>query len=73
MIEYEGQQYDEAEKIGASRAAEIAQRHRRTILSWCKKGLIPSRKMPGTRGRYELTIGDLVTALTKPGYDPSTD
>lgn len=70
MIEFEGVQHDENEKVGTGRAAEIAGKHRRTILVWCKKGLIPSRKMPGERGQYEITVGDLIAALTKPGYEP---
>ena len=70
MIEYEGQQYDENQKIGTGLAAAIADRHRRTILGWCKKGLIKSKKMPGERGQYEIRLGDLIEALTKPGYEP---
>lgn len=73
MIEYEGEQLDETLWIGTSRAAEIAQRNRRTVLKWCQGGLIPSRQMPGPRGQYQIRVGDLIAALTKPGYQaPAT-
>lgn len=67
MIEYEGEQLDENQWIGTGRAAEIAGKHRRTILGWCQNGSIPSRQMPGPRGQYEIRVSDLVAALTKPG------
>lgn len=70
MIEYEGTQYDEDQPLRVTVAAQIARKHRRTVVNWCKKGLIPSRKMPGERGHYEIKAGDLIAALTKPGYDP---
>lgn len=67
MIEYEGEQFDENAWIGTSRAAEIADKNRRTVLKWCQEGLIPSRQMPGPRGQYEIRVSDLIAALTKPG------
>ena len=67
MITYEGNEYDPNEKIGTGRAAEIADKGRRTILIWCQKGYIPSVRLPGNKGQYQIRVGDLITALTTPG------
>lgn len=70
MIEFEGVEYDPDAWIGTGLAAQIAGKHRRTVLGWCKRDAIKSRKMPGVRGQYEIRVGDLIAALTKPGYQP---
>ena len=67
MIEYNGSEYDPDEIVGTGRAAEISDHCRRTVLLWCQKGYIPSKRMPGQRGQYKIRVGDLIEALTKPG------
>ncbi len=69
MIEFEGEKYVADEMIGTGLAARMAGKHRRTILNWCKNGSIPSVRMPGIRGQYEIRVGDLVAAITKPGHE----
>ncbi len=71
MFEFEGEKYVADEMIGTTLAARMAGKHRRTILNWCKQGKIPSIRMPGIRGQYEIRVGDLIAAITKPGFDPS--
>ena len=71
MFEFEGEKYVADEYIGTGLASRMAGKHRRTILNWCKDGKIPSRQMPGVRGQYEIRVGDLVAAITKPGYYPA--
>lgn len=70
MIEFKGHKLNEDEMIGTGLAAELAGKHRRTILNWCQNGSIPSVRMPGVRGQYEIRVGDLIAAITKPGHEP---
>lgn len=59
--------YDGNQRIGTGTAALIADRNRRTIINWCKKGYLTSTKVGGPRGQYSFTIADLVMLLTTPG------
>lgn len=66
-VTYNGVTYDGDQRIGTGTAAMIADRGRRTIINWCKKGYLRSTKVGGPRGQYSFTIADLVTLLTTPG------
>lgn len=66
-ITYRGVVYDAEQEIGTATAAAIAGRNRRTIINWCKKGYLTSRKIGGPRGQYEITIKDLIERLQTPG------
>lgn len=66
-IEYRGVIYDGDEVVGSNVAGIIAHRNRRTIINWCIKGYVPSVKIGGERGQYEIRIADLIEVLTRPG------
>lgn len=70
-ITYNNVVYDGDQRIGTGTAALIADRTRRTIINWCKKGYVPSTKVGGPRGQYSLTITDLIAVLTTPGSTKS--
>ena len=66
-VTYRGVVYDGNEIIGSNVAGLIAHRNRRTIINWCKKGYLPSKKVGGIRGQYEIIIADLIEVLQRPG------
>lgn len=66
-VTYNDVVYDGDQRIGTGTAGIIADRNRRTIINWCKKGYLRSTKVGGPRGQYSFTIADLVTLLTAPG------
>lgn len=66
-VTYRGVVYDGNEIIGSNVAGMIAHRNRRTIINWCKKGYLPSTKIGGIRGQYEIVIADLIEVLQRPG------
>lgn len=66
-VTYGDVDYDGDQRIGTGTGAMIADRNRRTIINWCKKGYLKSTKVGGPRGQYSFTIADLVTLLTTPG------
>lgn len=66
-VEYRGTVYDSEEVIGTAVAALIAKRNRRTLINWCKKGYLPSKRIGGKRGQYNIVIGDLIELLETPG------
>jgi hypothetical protein len=66
-VTYRGVIYDGDEMIGTNVAGIIAHRNRRTIINWCSKGYLPSKKIGGERGQYYIKIVDLVTILEQPG------
>ncbi len=72
-VTYRGVPYDADEIIGTAVAALIADRNRRTIINWCKKGYLPSKKIGGERGQYRIIIGDLITVLETPGAVQTED
>lgn len=66
-VTYGGIVYDSEEVIGTAVAALIAKRNRRTVINWCKKGYLPSKRIGGARGQYHIVIGDLIEILETPG------
>lgn len=71
-IEYRGVIYDGDQRIGTGTAALIADRGRRTIINWCIKGYLPSKKVGGPKGQYVILIADLVNFLQVPGAAPKS-
>ena len=55
--------------LGTREAAEMAQRHKRTVVNWIRAGLLPAEKMPGRRGSYVIKRSDLEKFL-KQRYTP---
>lgn len=66
-VDYRGIIYDGDQIIGTAVAGLIAERNRRTIINWCKKGYLPSKRIGGVRGQYSIIIGDLIAILETPG------
>lgn len=71
--EHKGVVYDGNQEIGTGTAALIAQKNRRTIINWCKKGYLKSTKIGGPRGQYVILIADLVSFLHNPGAARKTE
>jgi excisionase family DNA binding protein len=63
--------------IGTTEAAIIAGRHKRTVVAWIRKGMLPAKKLPGKRGQYLIEPEDLESFLkdyyTPRPYTPSED
>lgn len=55
--------------IGTRQAAQIAGRHPRTVVSWIRRGWLPSQKLAGQRGPY-LIDPDELRAFLKARYTP---
>lgn len=63
--------------LSTKEAGVIAGKHKRTIVAWIRKGLLPAMKLPGKRGPYLINREDLertVATLTTPKpYHPEKD
>lgn len=51
------------QQLDTLEAGSIANRHRRTIVSWIKRGHLPARQLPGARGQYRIIWKDLKELL----------
>lgn len=55
--------------LTTTEAATIAGRHRRTVITWIRRGWLPAFKQSGERGPYSIKREDL-EAFLKDRYTP---
>lgn len=53
------------QQLDTLEAGVIANRHRRTIVSWIKNGYLEARQLPGERGQYRILWKDLKQLLER--------
>ena len=65
--------YPPDEMITTNEAAQATGYHRRTIVAWINRRILPATRRPGLRGHYRIKWQDLYSVLHTPaiGKDPS--
>lgn len=55
--------HSDNEVLNTKQAAEVAQVHPSTIITWIKAGKLKADRLPSQRGRYLIRYEDLRSAL----------
>jgi excisionase family DNA binding protein len=58
--------YAPEEKLTTQQAADGVGMHRRTLVTWIQKGILPATRRPGKRGHYRIKWQDLLNVLDTP-------